>query len=299
MERIALAGWLTALCLLAYVMLLSSQENHQVPSGIENAYSYYCDTSSGARFEDPAGPADREGDPEAKKQRRYELCQQGRSAEAANVSAYWGKFQAILTVVGICFVAVTTYYAALSANAAANAANAALKSAKISEDALTGLERPYLFANVKGVFNIVPRKFRLGIGDTSVEVFEGRVEPPRIEVTLKNYGRLPAIPTMLSLTLSHLTSPPDEIRHVDIVDFNPNTVIESGHASIKFVRNFGKELDEVDQSSLVNARSFLWAYGLITYRSPTGGTYETEFFWCWNGLASQFAPYGTKHNRMT
>ena len=167
-------------------------------------------------------------------------------------------------------------------------ANAAARSAKVAEDALRGIERPYLFPYVTGSFLINnPRR-----GSTI-----GRSMWPNAEVKFTNYGRIPAIPLVLDLEFDHLTVLPDELPHMANIVIDPNTVIRpEGETGI-----FRKDmplLDDAAVDSILNGRSFIWFYGCLTYLAPTGDEHETAFCWFYNGLTGRFGPY-YQHNRIT
>ena len=168
-------------------------------------------------------------------------------------------------------------------------ANAAARSAKVAEDALRGLERPYLFPHVTGSFLInIPRQ-----GSTS-----GRTMWPNAEVKFINYGRIPAIPLVLSLEFDHLTRLADQLPQDPNVIIDPNTVIRPDGETGSFRKDM-LLLDDAAVDSIVKGRTFIWFYGCLTYLAPTGDEHETAFCWCYNGLTGRFGPYAHKQNRIT
>lgn len=243
-----------------------------------------------------------------------DICQQWRMAVAAEKSAEYARLSySVVGLLSLAILAAAAFFAqraatwakaaAISGNemarqtkfstdAASAAAMAGVRSADIAEKALRGLERPYLFSIIEGEFEAL-------FFDADHLNFSKRSSVrPNIKVAFANYGRLPARMLAMSLDFKHLTNISDELRHIPNHECDPNQILRFDDRSTERELSLGYELDDAALTSIASGKSFLWAYGKVTYESLLGEVFETEFCWYYNGLAKKFSSYHL-YNRRT
>jgi hypothetical protein len=205
------------------------------------------------------------GCPYPKNREDADLCEQRRMAKVAEDAAaladsqWWiGIAQAFLGALAV----AAAIYAALEAG---RAARAATKSADISERALRGLERPYLF-----------------IEEINTEKLNPPPEnKPEISYSIRNYGKVSAILRSLSMTLQPIGQNLEEPRLPIGAVKKYYTVVEPGR---RLVHRSGKDVAEMDVKGSRPGQSFggilmagLVLRGSLHYEDPTGAYHIDEF----------------------
>jgi hypothetical protein len=241
----------------------------------------------------------------------YDSCQQWHAADAAIRSANWTGWQAAaawfsLPVILAAFfaawwAAVHTKKAARHAAEQAIAARRTLRhtarQANMAERAFADLERPYVFAEIAGTFE-GPHQVPWPGEGSETKMFNR----PNIGLHFKNWGRVPAVLTGLSLDFEILTNLPQQVRHIPNINLNPFTVISPGVApETNFAFAVLRNLSDSEKEGIANGLASIWFYGLLTYRSPDGREFVTEFCWQYRvfGETKIFAPHDRRLNRMT
>lgn len=135
-DGVALAGWVLACVLGGFVYaeaMATRSVFHRYQNDDESARraNRYCGTDSPVPLRNPATPGNKKGDGYSEKD-KDDLCQQWRMAEAAEDAAIAAWLQLPLSMIGLGFVGLATFWAARSARSAADAAIAAERAVEIS-----------------------------------------------------------------------------------------------------------------------------------------------------------------------
>jgi hypothetical protein len=171
-----------------------------------------------------------------------------------------------------------------AAQAGTAAANAASRQAKVAEESLAKLERPYLF-----VFNVSPLKVK----ENEQEYGHWLT----VTYTVANYGKIPAVIKHAQAGLSVFTepqSPPPLDYHHNMVAspiFAAGEARPDNQASMQW--DGGVLNDEYENlfPDLGKEELFFWV--IITYRGPFSDQHETRACWRYDEDTNRFiGPHG-------
>jgi hypothetical protein len=203
--------------------------------------------------------------------RQYELCQQWHTAKATKEATCIARRQWFLSVVGavlsLCGLAgllATVIFAASTAEATSTAAHAADRSAKSAEDALRGLERPYLIIQKIDTTKLFPAETH---------------RRPAIDFTIVNYGKTPGILRTLAVRLQANPDWPLRLPLAHRKEYT--TVVEPNK---RLTHRGGDDYGTVEVEGSQPGQAFVGVQmaslvfqGAIHYEDPTGA-YHVERF---------------------
>ena len=172
-----------------------------------------------------------------------------------------------------------------AADATTAAAAAATRQAKVAEDSLIKLERPYLF-----IFKV-----------SELEVDEMDEETGlllSVTYSVANYGKIPAIIKYAQAILAIGTDPPLPDRLPDSHSLIASPIFAASEVrheiAARYVWIGGSEFDEYGGiiPSIPDGKTlFLWV--IVTYRGPFTDQHETRVCWIYNESTGQFVgPWG-------
>jgi len=221
-----------------------------------------------------------------------DLCEQRRSANAAEDVVFLNKIQIALGVVGAAFLFWTLYLTRVSARATVDAANASAKMAK----ALPALERAYLFEKVSDLdlawFNDADLEERLLMG---LRTHDG----PASGFAFVNHGKTPAIIKSIAYGIECSTNP-TEPRYDESPPLQ-SRIVASGKGVGYRVEAKGSSSEE-DGAAIKAGKLLIAVSARVVYDDIFGDEHETRFFWVHNGQTNVFAPRhvpGKEHNKCT
>jgi hypothetical protein len=175
-----------------------------------------------------------------------------------------------------------------AADAAAEAAAAATRQAKVAEDSLNKLERPYIF-----IFNLS----RLDV-DEMDEDADGVLLS--VTYSVANYGKIPAIIKYAQAILAVGEEPPLPDRLPESRTLVAAPIFAAGEARHEIAQRYvwlgGSEFDE-DGATIpsIPTGSVLFLWIIITYRGPFTDQHETRACWIYNENTGRFnGPWGTQ-----
>jgi len=176
-----------------------------------------------------------------------------------------------------------------SITAAQSAADAAKKSAKVAEDALTVLEKPYVF---------IDRKIKLikSIGETK----EFKTQNPDfvchigVQYFIINHGRTPAITKTLYATMLIVANIPEHRTITGTPEIPPAIGMAQGipDGPLMCLSNEAATVAICDE--ILRGDKFLFFYGQISYRDVFSYEYLTGFGWRYFVKANIWNPEGGK-----
>lgn len=209
-------------------------------------------------------------------QKKHELCQQWRSAKAAEDAAQFGLWQFCVASFGLLGLIGTVYYAAMAADGARQAAHTA-------ERALLDLERPHVYVEITSTGLVDGRLSDLPTGNFTFEFV--------------NHGRTPAIITELADNYVPVAGdperdlPPPIDPSVTRGRAMPEGVIAppSGAKSPPFSE---RPINVTESSRLLRQRQNLFFIGYVRYRDIFGSRYITGFCAVHDRLANRFVLMG-------
>lgn len=196
-----------------------------------------------------------------------------------------GLFQAGLFYVQLRLIRESLEDAKQAADATTDAAAAATRQAKVAEDSLTKLERPYIF-----IFNLSP----LSVD----ELEEGDGAILSVTYSVANYGKIPAIIKFAQATMAVGENPPFPDRLPESHTLIAAPILAAGEARHDIAQHLiwseGTAFDE-DGSIIPSIPEhkvlFLWI--IITYRGPFTDQHETRACWIYNENTGRFnGPWG-------
>lgn len=119
------------------------------------------------------------------------------------------------------------------------------------------------------------RVYHLNFGSMGVANLTAKLQYPKIEVSVKNYGRTPAfiIKQAVEIVYGSLSSQPS---YSSIINMAPETVIESQAIYDLIVRPDGLVSTE-DYTSVIEGEKHLWIYGFISYQDFLNKAHEMRF----------------------
>jgi hypothetical protein len=187
------------------------------------------------------------------------------------------KFLLVLSTVAIAFFTYTLWRATTKLQEAAERqiedTQKALAIGKQSADAAMlsaqsaiSLERPTIML------------YRLDFGDMGTANWDAMLQWPKIEVSVKNYGRTPAFIQSLAVEIVCGITLPDEPDYSEhAFDVPPETVIEAkANFDLGATRPHQLTLLE-DIEAIKEERKFLWVYGYVQYLDFLGDRHIMRF----------------------
>jgi hypothetical protein len=177
-----------------------------------------------------------------------------------------------------------------AADSTTSAAAAATRQAKVAEDSLTKLERPYIF-----IFNISELETKEYVDDA------GPTGDDLLSVTysVANYGKIPAIIkyAQAGMTIGATPDSPNRLHEGHTLIAAP--ILAAGEVRQKIPEQYiwagGSEFDQdgyVIPTIPPGSVLFLWI--IVTYRGPFTDQHETRACWMYNESTGRFnGPWGT------
>jgi hypothetical protein len=183
--------------------------------------------------------------------------------DAQRLMAWWTRIAAIAAGVGVVLLAGTLWEATRTAIAAAGAAAQSRRSADIAEQALRGLERPYLFVEISGT----------GFLRTT-----STLHKPRMYYSITNYGKLPAIMRSLSISLRY--NPTFPLLSTEATADESYAVVRPGKhlpEDDSWQRMVEVKNVEPGEDFYGNKATLLIFHGILEYEDPTGAYHVDSF----------------------
>jgi len=225
---------------------------------------------------------------EAKSHDEADLCEQRRMSNAAEESVTLNKWQIAVAIIGFALVVWNLYYTR-------KATNAAVAAAVTAEKAMFEIEAPYLYPVIR----------TNSLREDLVVRFPHPNSPfkpvtPTVSITIKNYGRAPAIFEEIAVSASHWRKIPDDPRADVRVDCGMPTMIEAGQEIIApFTIEFEAPMNRADIRSIVEQFSHIYVYGVILYSGVQNAGYVQRFCLMYHYPTKSFVPAGTEYNNRT
>lgn len=222
----------------------------------------------------------------AKNHDEADLCEQRKMVKAAQRTVDLNIVQIGVGIVGFALVGLTLVYTR-------RATEAAVAAAATAEKAMFEIEAPYLFP-------IIERDSLLS--DLAVPYPNSQHKPvsPAFSLTIKNYGRGPAIFDEVAVSASHWRRIPDDPAADVRVDSGMPTMIEAGQ---KIASSFEVRLDSplgrADVASIVEQASHIYLYGAIIYSGVQNAGYVQRFCLMYHYPTKRFVPAGAEYNNRT
>jgi hypothetical protein len=170
---------------------------------------------------------------------------------------------------------------------AKESADAAKKSAKVAEDALTVLEKPYVF---------IDRKVKLIKSLQEIKDFKASnaefVCHIAVEYFIINHGRTPAIIKNLTTTLLIVDDIPNSRRITGTPEIPPAIAMAQGvpDGPLMCLSNDAASVEICDD--ILSGSKFLFFYGQVSYRDVFSYEYLTGFGWRYFAKAGVWNPAG-------
>ncbi|UGY12258.1 hypothetical protein HAP48_0026415 [Bradyrhizobium septentrionale] len=183
----------------------------------------------------------------------------------------------------------------LSLDDAKVASETATRQARVAEDTLTKIERPYVF-----VFNVSPLTI------VRLEDWENGTEGVRLSVTysVANYGKLPAVIEAMQVSLSVHAEPPAPVNYDHNHSLAISAVLVPGEPRNDLDEGLAwndVELDdyEGDRPDFGDMHLFFWVF--IRYRGTFTSGHTTRACWRYDERTRRFAEFngGPEYNSQT
>ncbi len=224
---------------------------------------------------------------EAKSHDEADLCEQRRMSEAAERAVYLNAAQVVIGFVGFIALIWNLYYVRQSTRAAIDAATAAGIQAQTAEDALTKLQRPYIFL-------------------TDVRRLAGTPRLPVVHCVVTNHGQAPAVIEWSGASISQGLSPAAPERDGDDHPFVISPILNANERRSVQAADGPLPLKTIDlqvsggvQSVIVpnwDGPEELFFWIRIKYRGPLTAGHESSGCWRYDRDGYRFVRHGDEHN---
>lgn len=224
----------------------------------------------------------------AKSHDEADLCVQRRMADAAEDSVTLNKWQIAVAIVGFALVVWNLFYTR-------RATNAAVAAAVTAEKAMFEIEAPYLYPVIRT--NSLREDLVVGY-DHPRSPFKPIT--PTFSITIKNYGRAPAIFDLIAVSASHWRKIADDPNADVRSDSGMPTMIEPGQEIIApFTITLDAPINRIDIASIVQQVSHIYLYGAIIYSGVHNAAYIQRFCLMYHYPTKGFVPGGAEYNNRT
>lgn len=197
---------------------------------------------------------------------------EGRIADYTEVLAY---FTALLAIVSL-FQGVMLYRSNNTATVSADAAKDAAKAAQLSADALTAIERAYVFLGKEITCQI------------DWPTTTGEERKSKIAIRFKNLGKTPAILKEIHWGVIRMAGAPNGVDAAKLPGgpLPVSIILSSGDASRQLTHEFSIQGKDVDSINL--GREQLYLTGRVIYDDVFGKSHETGFCRMWRRKSENF-----------
>ena len=118
---------------------------------------------------------------------------------------------------------------------------------------------------------------RVDLGDTGAASLASRLQSPKIEVSVTNYGKTPAFLLGQAIEIEVCALLPPEPVYTSAVDLPPATIIEYKNKYPLGMARPKSPLSPEDIEAILDGSTRLWVYGYVYYRDILGEAHMARF----------------------
>jgi hypothetical protein len=195
-----------------------------------------------------------------------EICEQTKSGQehcaVYNLSAYFlfkiGGFlndsAVVISAVATGFIAWFTWTLWQSSEKMWTVTSVAANAAQLAANAAVGVEIPRIFI------------FDLEFQASPIVNDFGNLQFPKVAISIKNYGRTPAFLDDQCVEMRIATSLRDDPEYINVINFDPGTVIERDSTYDLPVARLRDALPIETINLIIEGKTLIWVYCYVRYR---------------------------------